>query len=66
MKVENGFPHVTYLVMALVLGVKVARVNVVACVPIDVYEASIISLVLNNLLLGDFEALAVLEVALTH
>ena len=37
-----------------------------AIIPVDVDQASIISLVLNDLLLGDLEALSVLELALTH
>ena len=56
----------TYLVVTFVLFVKVGGADMMTIVPVDIGEASIISLCHHDLLFSDFEAGAISELRFSH
>ena len=57
---------VTYLVVLVVLAIEARRRYMMSCVPVLINQASIVSVVLSDLLFGQTEATGVLKLIISH
>ena len=56
----------TYLVMPVILAIEIGRRYMMSHVPVLIDQACIVRVILGDLLLGQAEAIGVLEVAIGH
>ena len=57
---------VTYLIMPVVLAIEAGRRYMMSCVPVLINQASIVGVILGDLLFGQAEATSVLELTISH